>query len=155
MLPKPYWNEWNKASLDDDDKGRQRNLPRTVYTYPSLPLPAVPEDEIQEEAFAVQAGRGADYAHLSRKPVYIDTMDAPYAVFSFKYRSKAVLENTLKMKIADSELESIQEKIEKEKYMGMPKDVLVDQLLRSQQRRDHGARKNFDEIKGEQKDAPG
>ena len=36
----------------------------------------------------VKAGRGAMYQHTLGRPEYLDSMEKPYAVFVFKYRSK-------------------------------------------------------------------
>lgn len=70
---------------------------------------------------------------MCRRPVYIDTMEKPYAVFSFKYRSKDKLKNItgLKVKSVDDDVKAVQKQVKKDKLMQMPKDQLIEQLMKS------------------------
>lgn len=82
---KPYWTKWNRrVSTENDDGGKD------PYIVPEEPLPVVPESLAQRENMShqIRAGRGKIYYHSTGTPKYIDTMEDPYAVFTFKYRSK-------------------------------------------------------------------
>jgi hypothetical protein len=128
---KPYFNDWNKPPADEDFAAyRKRDTPREAYKYPALPRPAVPSNEAKDKSYGVQAGKGADYSHKCRRPVYVDSMEQPYAVFTFKYRSKRVVEKILNVKVDEVDSRKIQQKIEFQKLMQAPKDRIADELAR-------------------------
>ena len=90
---KPYWSTWrdvNKDNPADTDSAKKRSRGELVYIAPEEPLHMIPQKTAQEKQVEhqVKAGRGAAYSHRVGRPEYLDTMEAPYAVFSFKYRSK-------------------------------------------------------------------
>ncbi|KAK3704433.1 hypothetical protein LTR37_013856 [Vermiconidia calcicola] len=130
---KSYWKGWNKAPVEREasevDHTKKPTEPREVYKYPASPLPKVPADKARDASHGIQGGKGADYSHLCRRPIYIDTMESPYAVFSFKYRSKEALERILKMKIDGLDVQKIKDDVEKDKYLSMPKHQLVEELM--------------------------
>ncbi|KAK5127095.1 hypothetical protein LTR85_008455 [Meristemomyces frigidus] len=131
---KPYWADWRHSSAphesSDPNTKRKREAARSVYDYPASPLPMVPAGKMRGASHGVQAGKGADYAHRCHRPNYMDTMKAPYAVFSFKYRSKTALEKILKRRI-DADSEPIIQQAEKDKLMNMPKSKLIKELMRA------------------------
>lgn len=63
------------------------------------------------------------YWHKAQSPRYMDSMDEPYAVFVFKYRSQEVLEELLQVKIAEDPED------EKSRLMSLAKEDIVEQLL--------------------------
>lgn len=90
---KPYWSKWSaksaaKKELADSNIGKRRS--ELVYIAPEEPLYTVSENtrEDKKVEHQVRAGKGAHYQHPTRKPIYMDTMEKPYAIFRFKYRSK-------------------------------------------------------------------
>lgn len=131
---KPYWADWNKPSGTGDGteaRGRMAPKPREVYTYPAAPPPAIASNQKVEADHGVRAGRGALYMHKTRRPVYLDSMTAPYAVFSFKYRSRKKIEEMTGRKIK-KDLERVVEVAEKDRFMRMPKEKLVERLMQTQ-----------------------
>ncbi|TKA70033.1 hypothetical protein B0A55_09078 [Friedmanniomyces simplex] len=130
---KPHWLDWKQApaehELSDPNTKKKREEPRPVYQYPAPQLPAVPEGKTNEVSHAVQPGKGADYSHRCHRPNYMDEMAAPYAVFSFKYRSKKALEKILKRDVA-ADTDAVVAQAEKEKLLSMPRDRLVEELMK-------------------------
>ena len=127
---KPYWKDWNKPPHDDDAYVKKSNEPRDAYKYPALPRPAVPDNKAKDRDHGIQAGKGADYAHKCRQPIYIDSMEKPYAAFTFKYRSKGAVEKILDIKIDDMDLKKMKYQVEYDKLMHQPKNKLVEDLAR-------------------------
>lgn len=131
---KPYWQDWKKPFNRIEGleaRSRLHAEPRPVLQYPEQPLPAVPSGKTKAATHGIQSGKGSDYAHLCRRPVYLDSMEAPYAVFSFKYRSKEVLEKILKIRIDDSAVEEVKKRAERDELLNLPKHQLVEKLLAS------------------------
>ena len=90
---KPYWATWKqtgKPESPDTNSAKKRSRAEKIYVAPSEPLHAIPQKTAQEKQadHQVKAGRGAAYYHRVGKPEYLDSMEKPYAVFTFKYRSK-------------------------------------------------------------------
>ena len=139
---KPYWKDWNKPATGSPDLGRRREVAREVYTYPAEKLPAIPEGKVSAATHGVQTGRGAEYSHHCNRPVYIDSMDKPYAVFSFKYRSKEKLKQItrLNVKTVDDDIKAVQNQMQKDKLMQMPKDQLIEQLMKSNERKNDSSK---------------
>lgn len=136
---KEYWENWRRGSTMphesfDPNVKKKRETPRQVYTYAAAPLPKVPDDKIGNASHGVQAGKGADYIHRTVRPEYIDDMKKPYAVFSFKYRSKDVLQKILKRRIS-GDIEAIVQQVQKDELMTLPKHKLIEKLM---QARIHG-----------------
>lgn len=117
------------------------------------PLYTVPEGIAQAKSLShqVQIGRPADYSHRVRVPEYFDTMEEPYAKFTFNYRVKGRAKDLFFMfrrkvyliHIADPEIHiepieskfgvSVERDIEAEKKIleSLPRDQIVHQLLRA------------------------
>lgn len=131
---KPYWADWRKQGdgneTPDSNTKKKRETARPVYDYPAPPPPAALTKTAGNAGFGIQTGKGADYAHIKRRPEYIDSMKAPYAIFSFKYRSKEALEKTLKISI-DADADRIVAQAEKDKLMNMPRNKLVEELMKA------------------------
>lgn len=125
---KPYWGDWTKQQAMNAPKIQ----PREVYEYPALPLPVLPSGNKNEKGVtqAVHAGRGANYAHKLHRPEYLDSMAKPYAIFTFKYRSKAALAQILNHRIDDDHISEAKEEAKKHRLMSMPKDELVEELMK-------------------------
>lgn len=90
---KPYWSSWNPHQIDNDKHGspsRIARVPRDPYEFRETKAPAMPEDFVKARSIDMQVttGPGARYVHLEMQPDYLDTMDAPFAVFTFLYRGK-------------------------------------------------------------------
>ncbi|EME49371.1 hypothetical protein DOTSEDRAFT_76701 [Dothistroma septosporum NZE10] len=124
---KPYWADWNKPQ---QDVTRPRVQPRDPYEYPRVTTVLAPAGRARDVSHGVQAGRGAHYAHKTFRPEYLDTMDKPYAIFTFKYRSQAALERILKRKIDTRDTKRAVDEAEKEKLMRLPKNELVEEMLK-------------------------
>lgn len=91
---KPYWSVWNKPPsppAEQFNTSRERAEPfANAYLVNEDPLYSIP-DEIaakKQASHQVQPGPGAMYAHKVYTPQYMDSMEEPYAVFLFEYRSK-------------------------------------------------------------------
>lgn len=69
--------------------GPQYALEPKTEAEPVYDVPEEVADKI-ESRFQIRAGRGYMYSHKTRRPVYIDTMVEPYAVFTFKYLEKGM-----------------------------------------------------------------
>ncbi len=92
---KPYWAAWNRSrsppTAEQSNTSRKRSdSPSYVYVVDEEPLYSVPEDVAAQKkaSHQVQPGPGALYVHKVHTPRYMDSMEEPYAVFVFKYRSK-------------------------------------------------------------------
>ncbi|KAK0271925.1 hypothetical protein LTR35_009373 [Friedmanniomyces endolithicus] len=130
---KPHWQAWKQASTPstptDPNTKKKREEARQVYQYPAPQLPSIPEGKTKEVSHVVQPGMGADYSHRCHRPNYMDDMTAPYAVFSFKYRSKTALKKILKRDVA-ADTDALAARAEKENLLSMPRDRLVEELMR-------------------------
>lgn len=123
IQPKPYWSDWNKRPVNNGPHPSRRDL---MYIAPEDPLPSVPKAVARSKhvEHQVKTGKGAQYLHLCARPEYLDSMQKPYAVFTFKYRSKRVIEKKFKIAIKE-EGEHL-----KAKLADMSKDELAEELYR-------------------------
>ncbi|KAK5718857.1 hypothetical protein LTR17_015537 [Elasticomyces elasticus] len=130
---KDYFKHWQQSEDEYVTSARaamkKREEPRKVYHYPAPQLPAVPEDKVNDVTHLVQPGKGADYSHRVARPVYLDPMERPYAVISFKYRTPETLEKILKRDGIVADSQALVVYVEKEKLLSMPKDRLVEAML--------------------------
>ncbi|KAK5701370.1 hypothetical protein LTR17_022653 [Elasticomyces elasticus] len=130
---KDYFKHWQQSQDEYVTSARaamkKREEPRKVYHYPAPQLPAVPEDKVNDVTHLVQPGKGADYSHRVARPVYLDPMERPYAVISFKYRTPETLETILKRDGIVADTQALVVYVEKEKLLSMPKDRLVEAML--------------------------
>ncbi|KAH0362824.1 hypothetical protein KCU65_g7795, partial [Aureobasidium melanogenum] len=119
--PKPYWNDWNKRPTLSSYRPA-----RALYVAPEEPMPLVPKQTARAKhvEHQVKTGKGAPYLHLCARPEYLDSMQQPYAVFTFKYRSKKVIEKKFKIEIKE------EGKALKAKLADMSKDELADELFK-------------------------
>ena len=119
--PKPYWNDWNKRPAISSSR-----LARSLYIAPEEPMPLVPKQAARAKhvEHQVKTGKGAPYLHLCARPEYLDSMQQPYAVFTFKYRSKKVIEKKFKIEIKE------EGNALKAKLADMSKDELADELFK-------------------------
>ncbi|KAK0985293.1 hypothetical protein LTS01_010326 [Friedmanniomyces endolithicus] len=145
---KPHWQAWKQASTPstptDPNTKKKREEARQVYQYPAPQLPSIPEGKTKEVSHVVQPGMGADYSHRCHRPNYMDDMTAPYAVFSFKYRSKTALEKILKRDVA-ADTDALAARAEKENLLSMPRDRLVEELMRLKGPQESGGLRTIDE----------
>ncbi|KAI9876304.1 MAG: hypothetical protein M1830_006809 [Pleopsidium flavum] len=128
---KPYWSVLNKPRSpppEQSNTSRKRSdTSAAAYAYivDEEPLYSVPEEVAvkTQTSHQVQPGPGAMYLHKLHTPRYMDSMEEPYAVFVFKYRSKDVLENILNTTIFDDPDD------EKKRLLTLSKDEIIEQLL--------------------------
>jgi hypothetical protein len=76
----------SKAS-NSKTNSHQTPIPRTPYVYPPTQAPHIPSAALGDRSHGVRAGKCAEYTHATLRPKYLDTMERPYAVFVFEYRS--------------------------------------------------------------------
>lgn len=130
---KPYFKEWNKrpaSILSDPAKAPKIPMP---YIAPAEPLIPVAEDKAAEKGVGhqVRIGEAASYTHLVSRPEYLDSLEKPYAVFNFRYRSRKVVEKLCNVKIKERKEEFI-----KVKLADMSKAQLVEEMLKMKLRGD-------------------
>lgn len=98
--PKAYWASWdpkskgygnNSGHETGGEQGTKQFVPRDPYTFPAYDQPQIYGEFAASRGLHIQAttGKGARYVHPRARPRYIDSMEAPYAVFTFRYRSRA------------------------------------------------------------------
>ncbi|KAH0008907.1 hypothetical protein KCU78_g11008, partial [Aureobasidium melanogenum] len=133
ITPKPYWNDWNKRPTLSSYRP-----PRALYIAPEEPMPLVPKQAARAKhvEHQVKTGKGAPYLHLCARPEYLDSMQQPYAVFTFKYRSKKVIEKKFKIEIKE------EGKALKAKLADMSKDELADELFKLRMARESSSTKH-------------
>ena len=134
---KSYWKAWNQPPADDDSAATKKHeIQRDAYKYPAMPRPAIPSSEAKDKSYGVQAGKGADYSHKCRRPIYLDSMEEPYAVFTFKYRSKRAVEKILNVKVDEVDYKKIEEEIVFQKMMSMSKAELAKENAKLKMKKD-------------------
>ena len=127
---KPYWAEWRAPAGNSGPGGSTKHEhARNAYEYPAPPPPISSTGKGNGASHGVQPGKGASYAHRCHRPDYLDDMKAPYAIFSFKYRSKATLEKLMSRSIS-ADVAPIMEQAERDKWANLPKNKLVDELMK-------------------------
>jgi hypothetical protein len=121
LQPKAYWESWNKPSNSKNARHQ-----KDIYIAPEEPLPQVPISAARKQhvQHQVKTGKGAAYSHLCARPEYLDSMKQPYAVFTFKYRSKKALEKKFKIDIKEEgqDLKAV--------LADMTKDELAEELFK-------------------------
>lgn len=136
---KPYWAIWNNPAKNSkflhppnsNPNVSIRREPRDPYIYPAEETPKLPADVAEKRGInrAITTGKGAPYVHRCERPQYLDTVQKPYAVFSFKYRSKEVLEEMLGKNL-DDEMAKVEEVGAKANLMTMSRVQLVEELYK-------------------------
>ncbi|GAB7357041.1 hypothetical protein MBLNU459_g7864t1 [Dothideomycetes sp. NU459] len=125
---KPYWATWKEPMSviieTPEEKFAKAHDPFIAPEEPLVPITAevVKKQNVQHQ---VKRGRGAAYTHLCAKPEYLDEMDHPYAVFTFKYRSKEVIEKMFKTKVKENGEDVIRAKL-----ATMGREQLAEELLK-------------------------
>jgi hypothetical protein len=91
--------------IPEDYESMTSNGNRKVWTVPEEPLYAIPAEKAEQEMLEhqVRAGKGTKYHHIVGRPKYLDSLEKPYAVFRFKYRSRDVLRSILGAEIVPEE----------------------------------------------------
>ncbi|KNG46574.1 zinc ion binding protein [Stemphylium lycopersici] len=106
-----------------------------TYIAPKEPRYTVTQATASEKGlkYQVRAGRATDYGHAVGRPEYLDSLDKPYAVFRFKYRSPEVLTALFgheaktkknKKNNANAEGEAV------EKLKALPQEELIAKMLK-------------------------
>lgn len=143
----PYFQTWRGNGQTPSAKPLPRQ-PREPYAYGPAPTPHLPADRVGNRSHGVRAGRGADYSHKVYHPKYLDTVEDPYAVFVFNYRSAEELEHMFRHDVK-GDLASVAEEVSRGVLMNLPRDKLVEELLKAQAQAsvggDAGASKNGDD----------
>jgi len=88
VQPKPYWSSWNKLpEIPEEQKAPEPEPEPPVAT--EEPLPGVPIDVAQRNNMShqVHTDKPVPYTHRTSAARPMDSLDSPYAVFIFKYRS--------------------------------------------------------------------
>ncbi|KAL2674685.1 hypothetical protein IWX47DRAFT_498358 [Phyllosticta citricarpa] len=100
-------------------------------TAPSEVPDQVPEREAKKRGLKhqVHAGQGMEYRHRLGVPLYKDTMENPYAVFRFKYRTRETLKKMDSRREVD--WEKVKKREEQKKLMSLSKEELVEQLMKN------------------------
>ena len=139
-LIKPYWKDWNKRP---DPPTTKRGVARDAYSYPAARLPAIPEGKAAGATYGIQTGRGAEYHHLTRKAKHMDTMEKPYAVISIKYRSKEWISKKfgVPLEVVKAETKVIEDQAQKDKLTMVPKEKLIEELMKSRERKSSSSQK--------------
>ncbi|KAF2716362.1 hypothetical protein K431DRAFT_316592 [Polychaeton citri CBS 116435] len=124
----PYWTDWKQECETPDTTSR--STPREVCSYAAPSLPCIPENVEVSATHGVQVSKGSKYTHNCMRPIYIDSMENPFAVFRFRYRSKEALEKVLGRPIQD-DLMKMEEQIQKEEFAAMSKEKLIEELMKA------------------------
>ena len=122
--PKPYWSTWNH--FPSSEESEIEDEPMHDLEPDEGPLYSIPAEVAQRNNMShqVQVGKPAVYVHKTSRPKYMDTHDNPYAVFTFQYRSRAVIEKMFEVSLAETEEE------EKERLSALSKEELIEHYLR-------------------------
>lgn len=107
---------------------------------PAEPRLKVPSSTASSKGVShhVRAGPGSSYGHMIGRPTYLDTLEKPYAVFRFKYRSRGVLKELFGHAVSDKKGElttraqtpATKVRREKEKLEGLGREELVERMVR-------------------------
>jgi hypothetical protein len=129
--PKPHWQFPPPLSST-------KTLP-TISKLPAEPLLKLTPSQASSKSIEhqVRAGVGTQYGHAISRPEYIDSLEKPYAVFRFKYRSRAILKDMFGDEVPDRGHLSTRTYASKtvkdrEKLKDVSKEVLIDKMLRLQ-----------------------
>lgn len=127
---KRYWSQWREPMSIIVETAEERYAKaHDPYISPAEPLtPITPEmargNNVEHQ---VKRGKGAAYMHITGTPDYLDDLEHPYAVFSFKYRSRRFLEKKFKIEIKDD----VQEQDDvKAQLAEMSKEQLAEELYK-------------------------
>ena len=130
----------NPNSSNSKPDSHQTPIPRTPYVYPPTQAPHLSSSVLGNRSHGVRAGKGAEYTHATLRPKYLDTMERPYAVFVFEYRSVEKLEQILGRRGEDlrGDMDRVQDEVGLGVLMGMPKEKLVEELMKARENAERG-----------------
>ncbi|KAE9981221.1 hypothetical protein EG327_006289 [Venturia inaequalis] len=128
-----YW-KGNETIADLANSGKKRGQ---HYTMPEDPIYTLSESKAKEfnVRHQVRGGMGLEEKKKTHRPLYLDDLDEPYAVFRFKYRSRDMLKKILGEDIKESP-EEFQEWLS-----ALSKEQLIAEMLR---KKESGAWKSDD-----------
>ncbi|GME54859.1 Zinc finger zz-type protein [Neofusicoccum parvum] len=138
---KGYWKDWSHPRSTPRVPQPQPHAPNApddatdIYSPSEVPY-VVPEETAREKAVNqyVHAGKGFNYSHITARPKYMDSLEQPYAIFRFKYRSRDMLGKILGRRTKavidqDAEREKVEER--KRRLSELSKEELVQQVLQN------------------------
>lgn len=83
--PKPYWSTWNQLPEEQKASEPEPTPPMiTTDTLPGVPIEVAQRNNMSHQ---VHTDAPAPYIHRTSAARPMDSLDSPYAVFIFKYRS--------------------------------------------------------------------
>ncbi|KAJ4287297.1 hypothetical protein N0V90_012695 [Kalmusia sp. IMI 367209] len=130
------------------------------------PLPKISKEDAARKGLEhqVRAGKGMRYGHAIGRPEYLDSLERPYAVFRFKYRSHPTLRKLLGPDVVPSDAfltitkpadpltlatsAANPSKDVKQQLKSVPKDALIDSLLKLQTKLEKEKEKRVEEGDG-------
>jgi hypothetical protein len=123
----------NPKTGNSRPNSHQTPIARTPYVYPPTQAPHLSSSALGNRSHGVRAGKGAEYTHATLRPKYLDTMERPYAVFVFEYRSVEKLGEILGRRGEDLgvKMEKVEEEVGMGVLMGFSKEKLVEELLKA------------------------
>lgn len=154
---KPYFASWQPLARAPSTKSQKRaSIIDRAYTHTEEPPLAIPNAAAEQAhlSHAMQPGKGTYYSHATLQPLYIDSMDRPYAVFCFKYRSSGKLSEILGEDVAGLE-EKIERGSYKDRMMGLSKEEILDELQRSKKALGYGTDSSLDDDLSEKDETEG
>ena len=124
--PKPYWASWNASSRGPDQGSLEQEFSTPITQeadsiYTISPVTAQRANLTHQ----VRPMRASAYTHKLSTPKYMDTHEDPYAVFVFKFRDKAAIEQMTGKEIAEAEAE------EKRRLAELSKEEIIEELIRA------------------------
>ena len=132
--PKLYWSSWNKYNPPPQDGNFTEQESYRSTTRDEEPIYTISAIIAQRERLThqVRPMRASTYSHKISTPTYMDTHEDPYAIFVFKYRDQAVIENMLGKMVEATEAE------EKIRLAGLSKEEIIEELMKAKASRNGG-----------------
>lgn len=144
--PREYWH--NLRRQDDAAKetpstansSKKRTSEPTGTALPAEPLHTIPESAAKAKNVEHQVcgGEGIETSLQSFSPEYWDSMDKPYMVFRFRYRSRGCLEAILGEKITETTEEL------RDRLQGLSKEELIEEVVRRKEPGDDDGEKKVE-----------
>lgn len=92
---RPYWSTWNATpdDLPSSASKAHRHRSEKVFIAPEKPCYKISRDTVERQQVDTQVrpGKGVAYTHSVKSVEYLDSIEKPYAVFRFMYRSRGKL----------------------------------------------------------------
>ena len=131
---KAYWSNWNQHSRSKSSLEPIRESPKEASAARAQRYPAPPRNNPTPSivgraklSHQLAPQRGAAYQHRTGTPDYIDSFDAPYATFVFKYRSNKKLEEILGDNLKEAKIDR---GAYRDRMMSAKKEDLVEEVMR-------------------------